>query len=256
MANILIMAPAPIASVTATRGHDAVLLLTRDPKEVWTDGPAGGSTELRIDLGAARTIDTVFLGALYRAAGAATWSITAGVAADDEMTVAASAALRAPEAAGRVSAVSHALWHGEAFSARYITITVSQPAGSLPLQAGSVMVGAAFVPTWNKEWGSGRGVIDTGTATRLPSGGLATVEGARLGSYAWTLGDLTDAETDAMYGIQLDVGETLPVLVVEDPAATTGLRQRIHYGRLVSLRKYERREAALTRWEMAMEDWI
>lgn len=259
MANILLLSSATAISATAiavSRGTGAGNLLTHDPKEVWADSAVGTPVSIDIDLGAVKPINTIALCAIYGAAGGATWTITAGAAGYGEQTLKASSTLRAVDAAGQAPAVSHALWLGATASVRYVRISVTQPAGNPPLKIGRVMLGAGFQPTWNKEWGSGRGVIDTGASTRLLSGGMAIVEGARLGTYAWTLGDLTDAEVETLYALQLEVGETLPVLVVEDPDATTAQRNRIHYGRLVSLRKFERRDPSLTRWEMAMEEWI
>lgn len=114
----------------------------------------------------------------------------------------------------------------------------------------------AFVPTFNKEWGAGRRPIDTGVATSLPSGGFAAVPGARKMAYNWSFGDLTDAEVDALCELALDVGETNPVLVVEDPAMTTGQRSRLHYGLFQGLKAYERRNPKQTRWDWTIEEWI
>ena len=105
---------------------------------------------------------------------------------------------------------------------RYIRISVTQPAGNAVLSAGVVMVGAAWRPTFNMELGHGRRVIDTGSATSLADGGFATVDGARKRQFNWTLGDLSIAETDALEELALKHGQTLPLLVVEDPAATVG----------------------------------
>jgi hypothetical protein len=99
-------------------------------------------------------------------------------------------------------------------------------------------------------------VIDSGTVAQLPDGGFATVEGARKRSFGWTLGDLSPAEADELEELLLDHGETIPLLVVEDPAATTGQRNRIHYGLFTGLRAYERRNPAQTRWEFLFEEWI
>ena len=260
MANILILSSAlanSAAGIYASRGSGVTNLLTHDPKEVWQDSTVGSVASITIDLGAARTINTIALAAIYGAvANSSSWIISGGVADNTSIAIKADGYLRAVDAAGQNPPVSHALWTGAPVVVRYIKISVWQPNGSPPLQIGRLMLGNAFQPTWNKEWGAGRGVIDTGSATRLLSGGIATVEGARLGSYSWTLGDLTDSEVETLYALQLEVGETLPVLVVEDPAATSGQLNRIHYGRLVSLRRFERRSPGRTRWEFSMEEWI
>ena len=255
MANILIMGPTAISALVVSRGFGGATRRTADPKEVGTDSGGGSAVNIDIDLGSSQSINTVFLGSILGATGTGTWTITGGTGAYTTTTLKASGALRANDAAGQSPAVSHGFWTGTAATVRYLRLSLNQPTGT-PLQAGNVMVGSAFQPTWNKEWGSGRQVIDTGSATRLPGGGFATVEGARAGSYRWTLGDLTDAEVDTLYALQMDRGETRPVLVVEDPAATTGLRNRIHYGRFTGLRAYERRNPKQTRWDFSMEEWI
>lgn len=256
MANILIMAGLPITAIAASRGTGAANLLTYDPKEVWQDSAVGAAATIDLDLGAAQAIDTVFLAAVYGAAAGATWTITGGLAGYTEFVIKAASALRAIDAAGEAPAISHALWTGGLVNARYVRISVTQPAGNAALMIGRAMVGAKFSPAFNKEWGAGRGVIDTGTATRLPSGGFSIVEGARLGTYAWSLGDLSAAEVDALYALQLAVGETIPLLVAEDPAATTGQMRRLHYAKFVGLKRYDRRNPLQTRWEFAVEEWI
>ncbi len=256
MANLMIASPLPLVALAVSRGAGGANLLTLDPKEVWIDSAVGSAATIDIDLGSAGWIDTVSLVGVYGAVAGATWTITGGTAGYTDAVLKASSALRANDAYGQFPSVSHGFWYNAPYLVRYIRISVTQPAGSAPLAIGRALVSRMFMPTWNKEWGAGRGVIDTGTATRLPSGGFASVEGARLGSYAWTLGDLSDVELETLYALMLDFGETLPVLVVEDPSATTGLRNRIHYGLLTGLRKFERRSPGRTRWELSMEEWI
>ena len=62
-------------------------------------------------------------------------------------------------------------------------------------------------------------------------------------------------EIDALYEIQLQCGQTRPVLVVEDPDRTAGQIHRIHYGRFAALKNYKRRNPAQTQWELEIEDW-
>lgn len=256
MSNIVILAPAAIAAIAVSRGSGAANLLTADPKEVWADSAVGTAATIDIDLGSVQLVDTIFLGHIAPPAAGATWTITGGAASYTTTTIKAAGALRAVDAAGQFPATSHALWIGAAVSVRYVRLSVTQPAGSPVLTAGVVMVGDAFSPIYNQEWGAGRKVIDSGTATALPSGGFAIAEGARKGGYSWTLGDLSSTEADALYALMLDRGETRPVLVVEDPAATAGLMRRIHYGRMTSLQPFARRNPAQTRWEMSVEQWI
>lgn len=256
MGNILILSPQPISAIAASRGTGIANLLTPDPKEVWLDSAVGTAANIDIDMGSVVAVDTVLLGHVSPPAGGASWAITGGAAGYTDQVIKADGALRAIDSAGLSPTMSHGFWHGTQAYVRYLRLAITQPAGSEPLSAGVVMAGSAFLPTYNKEWGAGRRVIDTGSVTSLPSGGFAIVEGARKGGYSWTLGDLTDAEVDVLYAYQLSRGETRPFLVVEDPAATTGQRYRIHYGLLTSLRPYERRNPKQTRWEFTVEEWV
>lgn len=255
MSNILILAPATIAAIAVSRGTGVANLLTPSPKEVWLDSAVGSVANIDIDLGAVIPVDTVLLGHVIPPSSTATWTITGGAASYTTTTLKASGLLRAVDAA-EAPAMSHGFWTGASASIRYLRLAVTQSAGAAALSAGVVLAGAKFQPTRNQEWGAGRRVIDSGSVSPLPDGGFAVIEGARKGSYAWTLGDLTLAEVDVLYALQLDRGESKPVLVVEDPDATTGQRNRIHYGLLRSLRAFERRNPAQTRWEFSMEEWI
>lgn len=256
MANLLMLGPAAIASIDVSRGSGATNLLTSSPKEVWQDSAVGAPATIDIDFGAVRAIDTVFLGSVLPPAPGSTWEIAGGTATYNEVTLMPESALRAVDRPGIEPALSHGFWTGAAAEIRYLRITVTQPNGYEPLSIGNVMAGSALVTAWNKEWGAGRRVIDTGIITPLPDGGAAAVEGARKGSYSWTFGDLSDAEVDRIYALQLERGETRPLVVVEDPAATAGQLYRIHYCRFVSLRAYERRDPTQTRWELSVEDWL
>lgn len=256
MGNILMLQPMPFASFAASRGSGGDNLLNPDPKQVWVDSAVGSAATFDIDLGIARAIDTVFLGCIWSADADATWTITGGLAGYGELTIKAVGDLRVPERAGRTRAFTHAFWHGADVFVRYLRISVTQPADRPVLMIGTLMAGLSFVPQYNQEWGAGRGIKDTGTITRLPSGGVATVEGARYGTYKWSLGDLSDEETDVLFELQLDRGETRHLLVVEDPDQTAGLRNRIHYCLLTGIRAFERRNTRQTRWEFQIEDVV
>lgn len=256
MANILMLVPTSIANFSVSRGTGAENLLTPDPKEVWVDSAVGTAAVIDIDFGVARAIDTVFLGCIWSADQAASWTITGGVASYTATTIKAAGTLRVPERAGRTTRFTHAFWHGDDVLVRYLRISITQPAGKPVLAIGAMSFGLSFVPEFNMEWGSGRGVKDTGSITRLPSGSAAAVEGARYGTYKWSLGDLSDEEVDYLYELQLDRGETRRMLVVEDPDTTWGLRNRIHYGVLTGIRPSDRRNPRQTRWEFQLDELV
>lgn len=257
MSNILILPnTAPIAAIAASRGTGVANLRTASPKEVWLDSTDGSAASIDIDFGSAITVNTVFLGFLSPPAAGATWVITGGLAAYTEFTLKASSAARVVDSASRSPARTHALWTGASFTVRYLRVSVTQTASAGPLSAGIIMAGKAWRPGFNMEFGSGRRIIDTGTVAALYDGGFATVEGARKRSFDWTLGDLTIAEADELEELLLDHGETIPMLVVEDPDATTGQRNRIHYGLFTGLKAYERANPAQTKWSFSFEEWI
>lgn len=256
MSNLLILVPASIAAIAASRGSDVAALLTADPRDAWADSAVNSPASIDIDFGSVISVDTVFLGYLTSAAAGATWAITGGAAGYTSVTLQSAATLRVPDANGRFSAVSHALWHGAAVSLRYLRITLTQPSGNPAISAGVVLGGNAFQAQFSHEWGAGRRVIDSGTATPLPTGGFAIVEGARKGSFSWTLGDLAPDEVEELYALALESGETRSILVVEDPDRTPALRHRIHYGLFDRFRPYDRRDPRRTRWELAVTDWI
>lgn len=255
MANILMTLPLPIAAIAASRGSGIANLLTVDPREAWLDDAVGTAATIDIDLGVEQIIDTVFLGCLFSAAPAATWTISGGLGGYDDQVIMAVQPLRVPERAWTRRSMSHALWFGAEQLVRYIRLAITQPAGATPLSIGALVVGNGFQPRLNKEWGAGRGVKDTGTVTRLASGSVAVVDGVRYGTFGWTLGDLDQEEAETLYEMQLGAGESRPMLVVEDPARTDGLRNRIHYGAMTALRPFERRNVRQTSWQMSFEDW-
>jgi hypothetical protein len=255
MTVLIAIRPMTVTNVSSSRGSGADNLLTFDPKEVWADTAAGSASIINVDLGSVREIDTVFLGYVSPAAAAASWSITGGAAGASEV-IQADDTLRVPDVADHSPASSHALWFGAPRQVRYLAISVTQPAGSAPLTIGVLVVGKAIVTELGQEWGGGRQPIDTGTATSLPSGGFAVVEGVRKRLLNWTFGDLSVAETDQLELLALAVGETSPGLVIEDADRTAGLRSRIHYGLFRQWRPYERRNRKQTRWEIAIEEWV
>ena len=256
MSNILITAPLLISAIAVSRGTGGGNLLTPEPKEVWADSAVGTAANIDIDLGSVQSIDTIALISVTPPAAGATWSISGGAASYTTNAIKGAGPLRAVDAAGQAQPRSHAFHFGATWAVRYIRISLTQPAGQGALSVGVPVVGRAFVPAFNNEWGAGRRVIDTGSSTALPSGGFANVAGVRKGSYGFTLCDLSNEEIDALYAIQLVVGETAPLLIVEDPTATSGQYHRIHYGQLRSLRQFDRRSPGRSRWEISIEDWV
>ncbi|MDE1917679.1 MAG: hypothetical protein KGJ57_18130 [Sphingomonadales bacterium] len=256
MANILILSPADIKAIAASRGSGEPNLLTRSPKEVWADSAVGSAATIDIDLGSSRPIDTAYLGAVQTPLPSASWTITGGMNGYADQLIKAAGPLRAVDTASSMPARTCAFWTGPAVNARYLRISVTQPSGGQPLTIGNLLVGSAWRPQFNMEWGSGRRVVDTGTITSLPDGGFSTVEGARKRAFNWTLGDLADNEVDALEDLLMAHGESIPLLVASDPDTTVGQRARIHYGLFTGLKAFERANPLQTKWDFAFEEWL
>jgi len=254
MKTLCMVPPISIAAITASRGSDPSRLLTNDPKEVWVDSVAGSAVTLNIDLGSSQLIDTIFLGS-SNAADAATWNISSGVSTPVETGWGLNAVLPVPY---RIpSRPRHSLVQKPApIPARYVRLTITQPVGSPPLVIGNIAIGAAFIPTWGREYGSGRTPIDTGSRERLPSGGFGISPGAIKSSWTWTMGDLTDDEVDALFAMTMVFGQSYALLTIEDPDTTPGLAERIHWGVFDKLEAYERLSPGATKWAFTVEDWV
>ena len=245
MSVLAIVKPLPIAAIGGTL-EGAARLITPSPREAAVC-VGGGDRTIDVDLGAPVALDTLFLG--YSNASGGAWHASCGVS-DYTSTALPDVAL----ASTRLTRARHYLAVlAVPVVARYVRFSAAAvPAG---LTLGLLAVGLALRPALGHEWGAGRFVTDTGSATRLQTGGFGLASGSRSGGWQWTLAELTDEEVDAMYGLQLDVGTSSPLLVVEDPDPTAGLNERIHWGVLTKLDPNERRAIADVKWDMRIEDW-
>lgn len=252
MSNMLVIKPILPTGGGASRGTGYANLLTPDPKEIWTDTTVGSNVTFSFFLGGTISINFVMLG-FITAAAAATMKVTAGVGNYTDFTLRNTSLI---QTTGALGPRYHGIWSGTPVSVSDVQITLNQPAGADPITAGVLLVGSAFQPTYNREWGSGRQVIDTGSKEALLGGGFGVGEGARKAGYRWTLGDLSDAEVASLYAIALDRGETRPIVVVEDPDNTAGLNERIHYGLFDRFEAYERANPQQTRWSLSMTEWV
>jgi len=245
MSVLAICGPLPIAALGGTL-EQVARLGTPAPREAATT--AGGARTIDVDLGAVLSIDTIFLG-WVDGAGDAGFTVTGGAGSYTTSEIGA----MAPSPSRLASPRQHyVLVLDQPKAVRYVRLaTADLPACSI----GVIAVGLSIRPQWGHEYGGGRFVTDTGVVTRLADGGFGTARGARAGGWQWTLGDLDDAETDALYGLQLEYGQTDTVLVVEDPDQTAGLNERIHWGLLSRLEAYERQDTSKTKWSMRVDDW-
>lgn len=249
MGNMIIVKPLPVAAVAAD--NPAIMsgvanLLTPDPKEICVGLVGAGVYLINFDMGAPVTIDTLFTGGMRSGSYLYNFSSATGMGTG-------LVSLYAPFAPTPASP------HGfvrlaEPVTSRYFQIGVGDQSAGCYL--GLLVLGLAFQPTWNREWDGGRLPIDTGSKVRLLGGGFGLEEGARKAGYAWTFGDLSDTEVDALYELALDRGEGKPLVVVEDPDITAGLYRRIHYGLFDRFERYARRNPRQTRWALSIEQWV
>lgn len=236
------------ATIAATGIAPAWRAMTPEPKEVAVAGSAG-AIAITIDFGSVVQLDNVFIG--FTNADAATpLQLSYGVAGPWATAVGGARAalptrLRAPR--------RHYLWQLEApVAARYIGIAGNVPAG---FQIGVIAAGEAFRPEWGPELGHGRGVIETGSATRRPDGGFGIVKGVRAPTWQWTLGDLSDDERDELYALIVSQGETETLLVIEGGDSEPPLAESVHWSLLTRVEPYERNDPGMTRWALRLQDW-
>jgi hypothetical protein len=247
VSNMIVFNPLPMAAVTSPAGYTGGdNLLTPDPKEVAVTmlGPGVGSFD--IDMGAAVTIDTLLLGGL--SAGNYLYAFASATGMGTGITT-----LAFP--GGPTNAAPYGfLKLAQPVTSRYFRIQAGTSVALFTL--GVIALGLSFQPTHNREWGGGRLLIDTGSKERLLGGGFGIGRGVRKAAYRWTFGDLLDAELDALWNLALDRGETSAIVVVEDPAETVGLGNRIHYGLFDRFEAFERQNPSQTRWALSVEDWV
>jgi len=254
MSNMLLIKPIVAGGINASTGTGVGNLLSPDPKEVWASTGAGAASNLDFDFGDFVSIDSLFVGFITNAT-APTLSWTSGTASYTTNSRLSAVSAFAPS---RIASPlrRHGFWRtGAPFSDRYHRIAFS-PNVAATVTIGIVVFGLAYQTTWNREWGSGRQIIDTGEVQRLLGGGFGIGDGAVKGGFAWTWGDLSDAEVDAVYGIGLDRGIRRPLLVVEDPADAAGLNEGLHYGLFQRFEKYERANPQQNRWALSIEQWV
>ncbi|WP_066550764.1 hypothetical protein [Sphingomonas sp. CCH15-F11] len=245
MSGVLIVPPIAIAAIAVSAGADGGNLLTPDPREVWT---APGSATIDIDLGVATAIDSIYLGYTDLSA-AATWTISSATGMGVGLAVISPAA---PARAADGEGWQHCFVRLAApVVTRYLRVAVTSAAA---FHAGILAVGLAFEK--HRELGGGRGLIDTGGRTDLPSGGFGTGSGVTKASLSFSFVDLTDGETARLWRIARDFGTRRPLVVVEDADLPAAQNDAIHYGVFARFSDYERREANATRWQLSHVEWV
>lgn len=225
----------------SSAGSGLANLATPNPREAFV--AAGTAATIIVDLGSVQAFDTVLLG-FTNAAATDRIAVAPGLDAEAVAGSFAHSFRRAP-----------VLRHGLAMlpapvRSRYLRLQVKTAA---PLVAGIVVVGEALRP--NHDWNAGRPIIDTGRVERLLGGGFGKDRGVAAGGWQWVMPDLSPDLSERLYALALDVGLAGELLVIEDPAVTPALNERIHWSLFGKFEPFERQPDGTAKWAMQVQDW-
>jgi hypothetical protein len=232
--------------------REAIYLHSPAPRQRPTPLPRGAQPlPCQPQLGSAKDWDVIGL-VNVTAAMASTWSISGGAGFAAQVYL-ATTAMRMVSEDGE-DAFGPCFFKAAApVNGRYIRLTIT-PNGAPVNSIGCLVIGRSWKPAMPREPGTGRPPQDTGSATRLEGGGLATVTGSLLSGFKWIFGDLDPADLKRLWGIFRRRRTTEPLLLVEAPDEPYA--EGFHYGRLVDLEAYERRDQSKSRLQMTFEDWV
>lgn len=222
--------------------------LTPNPKEAATTDQTGS---IALDFGTAVTFDTAYMG-YHTATAGQQWSVVTTDAAGANTGVLMPAQIIAAPGYGPPY---HGFSQGAPLTSRYWRIDTNNGPSNVPFQIGVIALGSAFQTEYGEERGGGGIIEDTGTVERLFGGGFGIDEGVATTGYQWVFGDLQDAERRQLFQIVKRLRTTRSFLMVENPAQTEGLNERIHWGNLRKLEAYERIDPRNSKWALSMWDW-
>jgi hypothetical protein len=276
-----LLAPVPVLAWTNPPPADSGFPITNlgdpQPKTVWRSTLAGPwAYRITADLGFDYSLDTLAL--LFHSGPASglfwsAWSRTAaqgnfgaGTVGESDATAwfldqPAVVAPVPPFAAGFETARLHSLHTRASLQvARYVRLSFFHPTAP-SFSAGVLAVGRRFEPQNGgagpgADWGLGRRIVDLSDVRTLDGGEGAVWRKGRVPEVRWSWSHLTDEETRTLWALKTGHGESRPLLFVEDPAATPGQQERIHYGTLRSLAFYERQQSDKSRWEATLRGWL
>lgn len=262
MSELLIIEPIDLAFgagdgprlLSVSDGSGGANLVTYDPREIWRLVNPGQADFIDVDLGADMQFDTVYLGNTNAEPLSSLWAIRTGTQAQGASVTIRMDGLQMvmPVEDQREPRGPSLFISPNMITARYLRINVFKP--TFPqLEIGNLIIGKAYRPFYNKERGAQRVPFDSGTRTRLSDGSLSTVSGRLISGFKWVFGDLSEAETKALWGIIRRRRTTEPVVLIED--ADNLSAESTHYCTLTDLQPYTRLDPRKTRWELSAEDW-
>ncbi len=263
--------PLPAAGIVSNTGNGANLA-DPQPKVAWQIPQSAGAwaSAVIIDLGADRSFDTVALIAT-NASQWLFWSFYSKTAAQGPFSGLGETAGATAHFVGEIfwtpPTVEGALRHGVrlilASTGRYLQFVVGSnvPGSDASFRAGCLLIGQRIQPggpLGGFDWGGGRRVLDLSAVRVLQGGERAIWKGTKVPEVRGTFSHLSDSELQRLWQLQLLVGESEPVLLVEAPdtGGPAGGNERIHYGLLTGLDFFERRQSDKSRVEVRLQHWL
>jgi hypothetical protein len=235
-------------SVAIDSAFPVTNLLDPQPKTVvqtQTAGAGAFSLTIDFDFGADVLIDTIAV--LFCALSAdGAWQINSATSAQGASYLDTAPSNFVAEPFGVTPTTTttrrNAIWAGAARTLRFLRIGFfeSATAGIRVIRIGNIVIGKRLALQWNFELGSGRRLEDQSVTRTLPGGETAVQRGGRTPLFRATWSNISDAEMRAVWSTLLDVGTSAPILICEDPDATAGQNERLHYGLLTGLDFSER----------------
>lgn len=148
---------------------------------------------------------------------------------------------------------------GATVSRRYLRIAMQETPAANPdgfVNLGVLCIGQSIPLGYNYELGSGRKIEDQSIVRQLPGGETFSERGGRVPVWRATWSNLTEAEMRNIWSLLQEVGTGGQVLAIEDPDATTGQAERIHYAQIDSLDFIERVQIDKQRIDLRFRDLI
>ena len=240
--KILAPAPATFSGSGASIGN----LGTPSPREVWNAGAATFG-HCYVDLGAARTIDSVFAGSWIGATDASIDIFTTtGPTNEGSVNIVATRPLSHP---GATNVSRNAFVPIAPTVSRYWWLRF-RSTGTLTV--GRVILGQAFERATSL--GGGRQLVDPSRRTAFADGGFGIDRATVKRVVRWRFEDLDDAAVATLEAIGEDRGTSRPLVVVEhgaDPVPALA----IHYGLFNAFEAHERADPRETKWAFSLEEW-
>lgn len=262
-----------ISSISTPNGGNVSALLDPRPRIAWDPPSASGAWArwLDVDFGTDRELDTIAL-LFHNGSAGGLWRGFGRTAAQGPFGAYGSEAgadqIFAQEPWSTAPTVFTSFVHSlrtvqTPIARRYLRIELFWPggAGMETFRAGVLAIGRRLQPGGiggGFDWGGGRRVSDLSTVRVLQDGGRGIWRGAKVPEVRGTFSHLTDAELQALWALQLRVGESDPLLLVEAPdtLGSVGSQERMHYGTLVGLDFFERRQSDKSRVEIRLQHWL